>query len=305
MTAGLWALVTAFAWVQLACQNTRSSDIVGDVPLFDTTAWRTEGDLFIRSSGEDPEDLLLMHRKAKEVYRWDPNDESLQWNVPYEDWEQATGPIDYYEALPASPLNLREHLEGYRSLSDAGWMVRSEGHDKDTLLLTHLKLEMVYRYDQATRELALLPHEHWEASSEEIVECPTLDSPSGLRIESRRTPSDPRLDRLLAGDRVIRTAGARALTMSESPSGRFASVLSADGERRESLMPFSGPGGADGQHFHELLSLTDFTRVGVPVRLPMTTKEIISLDSCWSPDERYVVYSDFSSFRLLSVVPID
>ena len=70
-------------------------------------------------------------------------------------------------------------------------------------------------------------------------------------------------------------------------------------------MPFSGPGGADGQHFHELLSLTDFTRVGEPVRLPMRTKDIVSLNSCWSPDERYVVYADFSRYRVLSIVPID
>ncbi|MGH9462104.1 MAG: hypothetical protein ACRD1X_12855 [Vicinamibacteria bacterium] len=37
----------------------------------------------------------------------------------------------------------------------------------------------------------------------------------------------------------------------------------------------------------------------------MTTKDFVSLNSCWSPDERYVVYADFSRFRVLSVVPID
>ena len=183
-------------------------------------------------------------------------------------------------------------------------MVRSEGHDKDTLLLTHLRREMVYRYDRATQELALVPKEHWEAGGD-VVKCPSGFTPSGLRIKSRESPSHPRLDRLLAGDRVIRTAGARALTIHESPSGRFAAVLSADGERKESILPFYGPGGADGQHFHELLSLTDFTRVGEPVRLPMTTKEIVSLNGCWSPDEGYVVYADLQIFRVLSVVPID
>jgi hypothetical protein len=306
MAAGLWALVIAFAWAQLGCKILRSPEIVGDVPLFETTAWQIEGDLFLRSSGEDEEDLLLMHQKLKQVYRWDPSNSSLEITVPYEDWERATGPIDAYESeFPSSPLNLRRFLESFKFSPEGGWMVRSEAPDKDTLLLTHLSLEMVYQYDRATRELALVPHEHWEASGEEIVECPTLENPSGLRIESRRTPSDPRLDRLLAGDRVIRTVGARALTMSESPSERFAAVLSADGERRESLMPFSGPGGADGQHFHELLSLADFTRVGEPVRLPMTTKDIVSLTSCWSPDERYVVYADLSAFRVLSIVPID
>jgi hypothetical protein len=306
MAAVLWAVVIVSAWAQLNCIDLRSPDIIGDVPLFETTAWQTEGNLFIRSSGEDQEDLLLMHRKPKKVYRWDPSNSSLEITVPYEDWERATGPIEAYESeFPPSPLNLGEFLERFKFSPEGGWMVRSEGPDKDTLLLTHLRLEMVYQYDRANQELALVPYEHWEASGGEVVECPTFDNPSGLRIESRRTPSDPRLDRLLAGDRVIRTAGARALTMSKSPSERFAAVLSADGERKESLMPFFGPGGADGQHFHELLSLADFTRVGEPVRLPMRTKDIVSLNSCWSLDGRYVVYADFSSFRVLSVVPIE
>jgi len=183
-------------------------------------------------------------------------------------------------------------------------MVRSEGDDKDTLLLTHLRREMAYRYDRATQELSLVPNEHWEGASGPVVECPSGFEPPGLRIESLKSPPHPRFDQLLAGDRVIPTAGAQALKIHESPSGKFAAVLSADGERKESPLPFYGPGGADGQHFHELLSLTDLTRVGNPTRLPMTSKEV-SLDGCWSGDEKYVVYGDFWTFRAVSVVHVD
>ena len=303
------ALVAVFALTFIWSQQSRkqSPDIVGDVPLFETTAWRTQGELLLRSSGEDQEYLLLMHRKVEKAYRWDPSDESLQTTVPYEDWELATGPIDVYESeFPSSPLRLRELLESFNFSPEGGWMVRSEGPARDRLLLTHLRREMVYRYDRATRELALVPHERWEAGGGDVAQCPSgFTTPAGLRIESKRGPSEPRLDRLLAGDRVIRTAGARALRIHESPSGRFAAVLSADGEREESPVPFSGPGGADGQHFHELLSLVDFKRVGEPVRLPMTSKEISSLGGCWSPDGRYVVYADLLYFWVLSVVPID
>ena len=310
LAAGLVAaLGVAFVWAQHSRKSGReSAEIVGDVPLLETPAWRTEGELFLRSSGGDDEDLLLMHRKVRTVYRYDPNNESLEVTVPPDDWidwERATGPIDTYESdFPPSPLHLREFLERLKFPREGGWMVRSEGNDRDTLLLTHWRLEMVYRYDRATQELALVPHWTWETVGGELVECPSFATPLRLRIESRRTTSDPRLDRLLAGDSVIRTAGARALKIHESPSGRLAAVLSADGERQESLLPFHGPGGADGQHFHELLSLTDFTRVGEPLRLPMTSKEISSLDGCWSPDERFVVYADFFLFHVLSVVPV-
>ena len=280
------ALAITFVLAQQSRKNGKQSqEIVGDVPLFEAPAWRTQGELLLRSSGEDEEDLLLMHRKVKEVYRYDPNTGRLRAMVPYEDWERATGPIDVYESeLPPSPLRLRELLESLKSLPEAGWIVRSEGHDKDTLLLTHLRREIVYRYDQAIQELSLVPNERWEAASGAVVvDC-------GLQPRSGALHIDPRSNRLLARERPVDVAGKVALAGSLSPSGRWVAVLSAAGPVVKSLMPFGG-GGASGQHYHEVLRADDFLSTGPPVRLPFETERGY-FRACWSAEEDYVVYTN-------------
>ena len=285
LAAGLVAVAMTLVWAQQSRKNERqAAEIVGDVPLLEAPAWRTQGELLLRSSGEDQEDLLLMHRKVKEVYRYDPNTGRLQAMVPYEDWEQATGPIDIYESdLPPSPLRLRELLESLKSLPEAGWMVRSEEDNTDTLLLTHLRREMVYRYDRATQELSLVPNERWEGASGPVVEC-------SLQPYSRVLRIDPRSNRLLAGERRVDVAGQVVLAVSLSGSGRWVAVLSADGPASTSPWPFLGGGGASGQHYHEVLRADDFSSTGPPVRLPFETDRGY-FRLCWSAEEDYVVYA--------------
>ncbi|MGH9460649.1 MAG: hypothetical protein ACRD1X_05500 [Vicinamibacteria bacterium] len=297
LAAGLVAAAAmTLVWAQQSRrEGEQQPEIVGDVPLFETTAWRTQGELFLRSAGEDPEDLLLMHRKAKEVHRYDPNTGRLHAWVPYEDWERATGPIDVYESdFPPSPLHLREFLERLKFSPEGGWMVRSEGNDKDTLLLTHFRLEVVYRYDRVTQELSLVPNEQWESASGPVVECDSQPVSVTLRV-------DPLSKLPFVGERQLDISGKVALDARPSASGRWVAVLSADGPASPPSWLFSmGGGGASGQHYHQVLRAEGYSSTGPPVRLPFETERGY-FRLCWSPEEDYVVYTNSSFLNLVIV----
>lgn len=177
-------------------------------------------------------------------------------------------------------------------------LLHREGEERGGLLLKHSERDPVYRYDPATRSLSLAARASWERSNEQVAECALQVSPlpPGLRIE-------PKSDRLLTGEREIATAGRTTLALHPSPSGKWAAVVSAESGRSGSLLPFLGRGGASGQHYHQILSLSEGVLVGKPVRLPLGGENEV-LRQCWSPDERYVVYADVLFFHL-SVVSVD
>ena len=163
------------------------------------------------------------------------------------------------------------------------------------LLLKHSGHDGVYGYDRGTRSLTPLTELEWYSAGGPIAECGSQAPPATqvLRI-------DQQSHRLIAGSREIPTAGSTVVAITESPSHRFAAVLSAAGPAQPSLLPFLGAGGASGQRIHQVVSLPGAVVVGNPVRVPVRRNEDV-LTACWSADEKAVVYHDVS-FAHVSIV---
>lgn len=145
----------------------------------------------------------------------------------------------------------------------------------------------VYAWGPEAGAPELADRSRWEAAETAITECRAqrLADPRVVRI-------DPRSRKLQAGEREVATAGAQVLVTQLSPSGRWLAVLSADLERRGSLLPFAGQGGGRGAHYYEVLDAEDFTVAQEPRRLPFDSADkVVSL--CWSSDERAIVWSDY------------
>lgn len=163
------------------------------------------------------------------------------------------------------------------------------------LLLKLDTSEVVYRYDPARRSLSPAGEAEWRRAAGRVARCAEQlqPPPQVLRV-------DPRVDRLLAGGREVETAGATALWLRASPGGGWAAVVSADGPKRRSLLPFIGGGGASGQHYGQVFALPGATPRGGAARLqPAGARQILT--PCWSPDEEFVVYSEMFFFSLYVV----
>lgn len=188
-------------------------------------------------------------------------------------------------------------------LSPRQLLLRIETEDEETILLKLSNNEAIYRYNPNTQSLSLVPVERWQGATGPIEDCDTQFPPPYLELDI-----DTRSDRLVAGQdskrtREVQTAGSTVLSLRASPSGTMAAVLSAEGRKRGSILPFLGGGGVSGQHFHQVFSLPDAVPIGKSVRIPLKS-EREGIIICWSPDERYVVYSDML-FYYLSIVPVD
>jgi len=75
----------------------------------------------------------------------------------------------------------------------------------------------------------------------------------------------------------------------------------AQGEVIDSLLPFLGEGGASGTHYSQVFSYPGLVPIASAVELPFTTKRV-TFRSCWSSEERFIVYSDAIDSQLSIVV---
>jgi hypothetical protein len=174
-------------------------------------------------------------------------------------------------------------------------LLRRDGEADRVLLLKPSGHEGVYAYDRATRTLTPLTEVEWRSAGGPTAECGRQAPPATqvLRI-------DPQSHRLMAGQREIAAAGSTVLAVTESPSHRFAAVLSQSAQ--PSLFPFLGAGSSARPRFHQIVSLPDAVVVGNAIRLTVGREDEV-LAACWSADEQAVVYHDLL-FAHLSVVEL-
>jgi hypothetical protein len=143
----------------------------------------------------------------------------------------------------------------------------------------------VYRYDPTGRTLAAVPAIDWDRGGT-VEAC------------DRQRPAIGTLPVALGGHPVgispDQLVGSRL-----SPSGRFAQVTTSVGTG-EKAMAFIAAGHKPPFH-HNLFELPAGLPVGTPLLLPFDDGG--DLQSCWSLDERFVVYTDLS-MRALAVVTL-
>ena len=166
----------------------------------------------------------------------------------------------------------------------------------NALLLKHSARDGAYRYDGRSRNVTPVSEQEWTRAGGAAAECgkQVPPPPQVLRI-------DTQTHRLMAGLRVIPTAGPTVLALTESPGHRYVAVLSTSGAAKPSLLPFLGAG-AEGQRFHQLVSLPEAAVVGNAIRIPVNRGEDV-LAACWSSDEKAVVYYDvlFAHFSVVEL----
>lgn len=193
-------------------------------------------------------------------------------------------------------------------------LIRAESGESDVLLLTHqdeadARVDRadgirgndfhgaVYRYDPVDEQFEVVEVGAWEDGAGEPAVCkPTGSFPWKIRST-----------RLMLKEKSIEVAGKAAMGVFTAPSSAVAAVLSADGHLPFFLIPGATALGRSGQHYHELFSDVDGTRIGEPLRLPLGGIGENPPQACWSPDEKYVIYWEDKSdgFATISVVRVD
>jgi hypothetical protein len=152
----------------------------------------------------------------------------------------------------------------------------------------------VYEYEPGAKSLRKIPNQNWDAAASPISECfsPSRSFPEKFKVSG---------EKLFSGNREVTVKGAVLLSVSHSPSGNTVAILSADGPRKGSLMPFLGGGSSSkGQHYHQLFSVAHGEPVGAAFKLPFTTEKQAYL-ACWSVDEKYVIYTSLLADKLTIV----
>lgn len=152
-----------------------------------------------------------------------------------------------------------------------------------------------YRYVPGPPLLAQVDAAAWNNANGSECDC---DSQGGTTPDPFEL--DGRKNTLYYRGTAVPTSGRTVLWIAMSPTRSRVAVLSAEGARPDSVMPFLGVGGASGQHYHECFRASDGIRVGPVVRLPLVSHETAVM-GCWSANEEFVVYYDIL-FQHLSVV---
>ena len=155
-------------------------------------------------------------------------------------------------------------------------------------------MQPVYRFDSALRTFTQAEAGAWDHATSAVVDC-------GLAGRGE-TPFlfKPRTDTLTYAGSAVKTRGRAVQSVVPSPDGKWVAVLSVDGFRLPSFMPFLGRGRVEGTRYHQVFSSATGLPVGDPVALPFDSKFDAS-HPCWSDDARYIVYPEFS-FYFLAII---
>jgi len=165
------------------------------------------------------------------------------------------------------------------------------------LLLKHNNADVVYKYSPRDKQLLLVNIETWSNAADEIVDCNTQVGKESWRINIDRETNKLLVD----GKEGKGIKGQVHLRHQFTSTGDKIAVLSASGKKSSSLLPFLGEGGASGTHYNQVFGFPSLVSMYSVVELPFTT-ENITYRSCWSSDERYIVYSDALDSQLAIVV---
>ena len=193
------------------------------------------------------------------------------------------------------PLLQTPEWQGREPLYGEQLLLRRESKDGGALLLKHSQRETLYRYELGSESLAPISETEWQRATGPVAECGKQFAPAPKMLDIDRSAN-----KLVAPGHTLSTAGRTPLKLTASPSGKKVAVLSADGDLRSSVVPFTGGSGASGQHYLEIMSLPQAVTLGQPGRVPHK-RDYDSLIPCWSADEQLVViYS--SAFNYLSII---
>jgi hypothetical protein len=167
------------------------------------------------------------------------------------------------------------------------------------LLLKHSARDIIYLYDPASQTLHTVDIAKWKSATSPIANCEEQLPPSPKRLEIVSNDERKLVD---ASGRTIATAGTFTEKLTVSPDNKWVAVLSANGPKSVSLLPFLGGNQPLGQQYHQVISMDDFKWIGTAVPLPVAVKSDL-LEPCWTADEKYVVYTD-TFFTDVLVVPV-
>lgn len=182
-----------------------------------------------------------------------------------------------------------------------GRLLIRRGLDSKTIFLTMRdefekgnRHRAVYEYDPKAQSLRKVPGLKWDEVTSAITECfsQSQQFPEKFKVHG---------EKLFFGNREIPIQGAVLVSSAYSPSGNAVAILSADGPRKGSVMPFLGGGqNSKGQHYHQLFSVADGKPVSAALKLQFTT-ERQAYPACWSMDEMYVFYTSLLADKLTIV----
>jgi len=202
------------------------------------------------------------------------------------------------------------------SLDRLDLRVRSINEDDQAILITRGKTWVpladipdqwtVYRYDGGTRTLSAVEPVEWHKAGGSIAE--PLGGDPGYEFFWRHLDGVVKY-RVGPGPlQEFTTRGEYAVSLTASPNGKIICVLTADRPKRPKSpgpgMVFGTLGGGYyGQHRLEMFQLPEMTPVGEAVRIPFTTVKGIDIP-CWSPDGRFLVYSNYEGTKMC-VIHVD
>jgi hypothetical protein len=182
-----------------------------------------------------------------------------------------------------------------------GRLIIRRGLDSKTIFLTMRdefekgnRHRAVYEYDPKAQSLRKVPGLKWDEVTSAITECFSQSEqfPEKFKVNG---------EKLFFGNRELPIKGAVLVSSAYSPSGNAVAILSADGPRTGSGMPFLGGGqNAKGQHYHQLFSVANGKPVSAALKLQFTT-EHQAYPACWSIDEMYVFYNSLLADKLTIV----
>jgi len=158
--------------------------------------------------------------------------------------------------------------------------------------------QAVYRFEPEFGQFSVVDDSLWVTAQGEICSgCPRVVLGGPLEIQDGRLLFNG-AEVPVAGRRAARIfdAAASECGSTSSEAGNVAAVLSIDGY--VALL-----GASTGQHYHQLFSNVDGSRIGGTIRLAIGGLGHGTVLACWSSDRKFVLYQDGPPARIC-VVPV-
>jgi hypothetical protein len=181
---------------------------------------------------------------------------------------------------------------------EVGLRLRREAVQGGALLIKLDENLIVRRYDPKAKMLSTVDPTGWEHAKGVIANCEEQFPPDNSTFWI-----DPQTGQLRDKKGVVRTSGAGILNLTLGPQGDKIAILSAEGGKPVSLIPFWGSSGAAGQYWLQVWSLSRHDFVGQAVKIPRLHAQD-SLRACWSADEEVVIFFEVT-FSYFSVVTLN